>query len=163
MLKWKSSWNKSCRSQKTEQSWYSKVFFIWPPKQYENHNGHHFPVEITEISVEIHRNFIFWILILFSFGISEIRRNFGRNFVSGSWRDSVEKRKGEPCLWAVDRDRCIGTWKDSMTAVSAPRDGRSCHKCNFFLKNTNVILKYCSIDCKLLGRSWNPFTYSVPT
>ena len=28
-------------------------FFIWPPKQYENHNRHHFPVEITEISVEI--------------------------------------------------------------------------------------------------------------
>ena len=28
-------------------------FFIWPPKQYENHNEYHFPVEITEISVEI--------------------------------------------------------------------------------------------------------------
>ena len=42
-------------------------------EQYENHNGHHFPVEITEISVEIteisveiteisvgiHRNFVF--------------------------------------------------------------------------------------------------------
>ena len=78
-------------------------FFIWPREQYENHNGHHFPVEITEISVEIteisvgiHRNFVFWIWILFPFGISEIRRNFGRNFVSGKRRDSEKKRKGKP-------------------------------------------------------------------
>ena len=30
LLKWKSAWNKSCRSQKTEQKWYSKVFHLGP-------------------------------------------------------------------------------------------------------------------------------------
>ena len=95
MLKWKSSWNKSCRSRKTEQSWYSKVFHLTSGTvrksqrtSFSGRNHRNFGRN--------HRNFVFWIWIPFSFGISEIRRNFGRNFVSGSGRDSVQKRKGEP-------------------------------------------------------------------
>ena len=78
-------------------------------------NFHHFPVDknqisvqITEISVNIteilvgmKQNFGFGIQNPFSLGISEIYRNFGRNSVSGGWRDSVNKRKGEPCLSLV--------------------------------------------------------------
>ena len=85
-------------------------------------NLHHFPVDkneisvkiteisvnITEISVGIKRNFGFRIQNRFSFGISEIWRNFTRNSVSAGWRDSVEKRKEEP--WsglAVGRSRLL--------------------------------------------------------
>ena len=78
-------------------------------------NLHHFPVDknqisvqiteisvnITEISVGMKRNFGFWIQNPFSFGISEIYRNFGRNSVSSGWRDSVNKGKGEPCSRAA--------------------------------------------------------------
>ena len=103
MLKWKSSWNKSCRSRKTEQSWYSKVFHLT--------SGTVGKLQLTSFSGRKspnfgrnHRNFgrnssefRFLIWILFPFGISEIWQNFGRNFVSGNWRDSVKKRKGKPC------------------------------------------------------------------
>ena len=82
-------------------------------------NLHHFPVDkneisfkiteisvnITEISVGIKRNFGFRIQNRFSFGISEIWRNFARNSVSAGWRDSVEKRKGEP--WRADEAAAI--------------------------------------------------------
>ena len=40
--------------------------------------------------------FRFLIQIPSPFGNSEIRRNFGRNFVSGKRRDSEKKRKGKP-------------------------------------------------------------------
>ena len=133
MLKWKSSWNKSCRSRKTEQSWYSKVFHLTSGTvrksqltsfSVENHRISvkitEISVEITEISVGIHRNSVFWIWILFPFGISEIRRNFGRNFVSGKRRDSEKKRKGKP--WS----RCARM---------------HCKSClSFFLKKSKLLL-----------------------
>ena len=73
-------------------------------------NLHHFPVDKNEISVKIteisvnkteisagmQRNFVFQIQNFFSVEITEISRNFARNSVSAGWRDSVQKRKGEP-------------------------------------------------------------------
>ena len=49
LLKWKSAWNESCRSWKTKQKWYSKVFRLRPRRGWK--------VEFTELNLELGFNY----------------------------------------------------------------------------------------------------------
>ena len=48
LLKWKSVWNESCRSRKTKQKWYSRVFHLRPRWGRK--------MEFTELDLELQEN-----------------------------------------------------------------------------------------------------------